>query len=56
MAGTLGFILMLVLYFLPTLNAFHSGHKNAQSIFAVNLLFGWTLIGWAVALIWSLSE
>ena len=40
-------IVMLLFYFLPTMLA-TSGRRG--SVFVVNLFFGWTLIGWVVAL------
>lgn len=39
--------------FLPTIIALARRHRNALAIFLVNLLTGWTLIGWIVALVWS---
>lgn len=51
-----GFILVLIaLYFLPFLAAAFRRHPSAIAILSVNLLLGWTLIGWVVALGWSLS-
>jgi hypothetical protein len=29
--------------------------RNLPAIFLVNLLLGWSVIGWAVALIWAVS-
>jgi len=46
----------LFLYFLPTVIAYKSKHKNAQAIAALNFLTGWTGLGWIIALIWSLSK
>lgn len=46
----------LFLYFLPTIGAVMEKKKNATAIFAVNLFFGWTLIGWVVALVWALTK
>src|SRR5260370_5723670 len=46
-------ILSALLYFLPTIIGRHS--HDSVSIFIVNLLFGWTVIGWFVALIWACS-
>ena len=46
-------ILLAVLHFLPTLIALARGHHNGFAIFLTNLLLGWTVIGWIVALIWS---
>jgi hypothetical protein len=42
-----------VLYLLPTLVASRRGHPNAGPIAALNLLLGWTGVGWIAALIWS---
>jgi hypothetical protein len=44
------------LYFLPTLLAAVQRKTNAGAIFALNLFLGWTLIGWVIALSWSLME
>jgi hypothetical protein len=41
------------LYFLP---AFVGHHKrSATAIFALDLLLGWTIIGWIAALVWALT-
>ena len=42
-------------YFLPTIIAGRRKHHNLAAIIAVNLLLGWTLLGWLIALIWSLT-
>jgi hypothetical protein len=46
-------VLALALYFLPTMIGLRK--RNAGAIFALNLLLGWTLIGWIVALVWALT-
>lgn len=46
----------LLLYFLPWLIALVRGHHNAGAIFLLNLLLGWTVIGWLVAFIWSFTS
>jgi hypothetical protein len=40
-----------LLYFLPSI----IGHRKQAfaGILVVNLLFGWTVVGWIVALIWA---
>jgi len=45
--------LSAILYFLPTI----IGRDKADviGIFVVNFLFGWTVIGWFIALIWACS-
>jgi len=44
-------ILSALMYFLPTIIGRHKA--DALGIFIVNLLFGWTVIGWFIALIWA---
>ncbi|WP_420432221.1 superinfection immunity protein [Hyphobacterium sp.] len=46
-------ILGLLMMFLPTLIALVRSHHNTFAIFLTNLLLGWTIIGWLIALIWS---
>jgi Superinfection immunity protein len=46
-------ILSGLLYFVPTLLGRHKA--DVMGIFLVNLLLGWTIIGWIVALVWALS-
>lgn len=45
-----------VFYFLPSIVAFARGKRDAASIFVLNLLLGWTAIGWVVALVWALKH
>lgn len=42
-------------YFAPTLIANNKKKANTGAIFALNLLAGWTVICWVVALVWSLT-
>jgi Superinfection immunity protein len=46
--------LSLALYFLPTIVGW--GKKNRAAIAALNLLLGWTIVGWVVALVWALTK
>ena len=46
----------LLLYFLPWIIALARGHHNAGAIFLLNLLLGWTVIGWLFAFIWSFTS
>ena len=43
----------LGLYFLPFALAKYRKHRQSDAILLVNLLLGWTGLGWIVALIWS---
>lgn len=49
-------ILPIVGYLLPSLIASVRKHRNANAIFLVNLFFGWTVLGWLVALIWCATD
>lgn len=49
-------ILIFVFYFLPSFIAFLRQHKNKLAIFLLNLLLGWTILGWVVSLVWSLMR
>jgi len=49
-------VLIFVFYFLPSLIAFLRQHKNKLAIFLLNLLLGWTVLGWVVSLVWSVVK
>jgi len=46
----------LALYLLPLLVALNRNHHNTTAIGVVNVVLGWTLIGWLAALVWAFSE
>lgn len=53
----LGFVALIVIigvYMLPTIVGAVRKVVNIGSVFAINLLLGWTLVGWAVALAMAL--
>lgn len=43
------------LYVLPWFIAARRGHPQAAAIAALNLLLGWTFLGWVGALVWALT-
>lgn len=49
-------LVLLAAYLLPMFIAFGRDHPNAWPITILDLLLGWTFIGWVVALIWSLTS
>ncbi len=49
-------IIVLGVYFLPTIQALTAKKKNAASIAVVNVFLGWTLIGWVIALAWAVKK
>lgn len=54
-AGLVVFCLIAAIYLFPSLVAWSRGHHNGASLFVVNLLLGWTLLGWVIAMAWSVS-
>ncbi len=54
------FMILLVLfggafYFIPTIIAIIRGKRNKLAVFVLNLLAGWTFVGWVIALVWALT-
>ena len=45
-----------VLYLAPTFIAHGNSKQHAGTICALNVLLGWTILGWVVALAWSLTR
>ena len=61
--GAIGAIVILLViglsifvYFLPSYIAGKRKAQNGCAIFIVNLLFGWTFLGWIVTLIWAIAD
>ncbi|WP_081723366.1 superinfection immunity protein [Paraburkholderia mimosarum] len=51
-----GLLVMLVLlYFVPSIIAFRRVHHKRGAIKRLNVLFGWSVLGWIVALILALT-
>jgi hypothetical protein len=50
----LSLVLGLAVYFLPSILA--KGKQNFGAIVALNLLLGWTIVGWVAALVWALTK
>ena len=53
--GVLFTALLVALYLIPTRIAYVRKHRNRQAIAAVNVLFGWTILGWGLALVWAMT-
>ena len=47
-------VFLLPLYVLPTILAWKKTHR--MPILLLNLLLGWTLLGWIGALVWALMD
>lgn len=48
------FLVLAIIYAIPTLVAFRRNHPNRWIIAVINMAFGGTIIGWGVALVWAL--
>jgi len=53
--GGMGLIIIcFLLYFLPSIVGRRK--QNANAIFVLNLLLGWTIVGWVVAMVWAVAK
>lgn len=46
--------LAIFVYLLPAFVAIHRKHVNTNAICVMNILVGWSFIGWVAALVWAL--
>lgn len=44
---------LIGIYFVPAIVANANHKRNTGAILILNLLLGWTIIGWVVALVWA---
>lgn len=49
-------MILLFVYFFPWIIAKVRSHQQRGAIFTLNLLLGWTVIGWVVALVWAMIK
>lgn len=45
---------LIMLYMMPALIAYLNYHRNWKAIVVLNVLLGWTFLGWVVALVWAI--
>jgi len=48
--------LSIIFYFIPSIIAAVQNKKNFTAIIVTNIIFGWTVLGWIICLIWSLLK
>ncbi|TNJ38772.1 superinfection immunity protein [Chlorobaculum thiosulfatiphilum] len=48
-------VFLWAFYFVPSLLAWTRKHRSLPAIIALNILLGWTGLGWIGAFVWSLS-
>ena len=56
LAAILVFLFVLAVYLIPTIIDFSRGHASKWGIGVLNIVLGWSLVFWVVALIWALSN
>jgi hypothetical protein len=49
-------ILAAIFYFIPVVIASKRDTQHFGTIFFINFVFGWTVLGWVAALIWAIVE
>lgn len=51
MTAIIIFLFFVALYFAPVVTAYQRKTDNVAQVAIVNILLGWTLIGWVIALV-----
>jgi hypothetical protein len=46
----------LGIYLIPAFMASGRKHRNTMPIAALNIMLGWTVLGWIAAFVWSLTD
>ena len=47
-------VMLTLLYFIPSIIAFSRHHHNRTAIKRLNVVLGWSVLGWIAALVWAL--
>lgn len=53
MGGLVLLCILLFIYFLPSWVATRRHHPQKSAITTLNVLLGWTVLGWIAALVWA---
>ncbi len=46
-------ILIVIMYFVPSIVAYKRNHQDRLAILFINIFLGWSFFGWVASLIWS---
>lgn len=49
-------MILWVAYILPAIIAIARNHPDRIAILALNILLGWTVLGWVICLVWGLRR
>jgi hypothetical protein len=50
----IAFLIVGIIYIMPSIVAFRRNHPNRWIILVINVAFGGTIIGWGIALVWAM--
>ena len=53
MAGTIIILMIGVIYMLPSIAVIGTTHPQKVPLIIVNILLGWTFVGWVIVLAWA---
>ena len=48
-------VMLALLYFIPSIVAYKRQHHNRSAIIGLNIMLGWSVLGWIAALVWALT-
>lgn len=48
-----GIVFGIIIYMVPTMIAYNKKHNNRLGILIVNILLGWSILGWLGTLLWA---
>lgn len=49
-------LILLKIYFLPAIIALKSEHEKVERIAAINMIVGWTIIGWLLLCVYAIDQ
>lgn len=56
MSGVFLVVILALIYIAPIIVARVREHPNYGAIAALNILLGWTFVGWVASLVWALTN
>lgn len=54
--GFVVFVVLVGIYFAPSIVAFEGKHRDRVAIAVLNIFLGWTFVGWVIALVWAFKK
>jgi Superinfection immunity protein len=54
--GAFLLLFLFCMYFLPAVIAGARQHRNATAIAVLNIMLGWTILGWIISLVWAFTN